>query len=656
MEFLKSQPRFHFLYNNKPFTEYDYTVVQTVVSDTLTTIYTFSDGLTVTNIATKKGDAYEWINWFENTSDQPTEIISDLWDCSAALPMEHEDPFYRTTFLPAVEDWTTVYAPLGASNKHTSFFTDVEVVSHHRRQGHLVPDDTKEYQASNGFSCEARAPFFNIHKNGKGYIIAIGWSGQWNCSLTRTADNLVVKTKIEDTHFRLLPGEKIRTSSIVIMPYEGTVIQSHNKWRRLLKKHYSLIGQEGRDQYGPLCTGIWGGLPTDTILKRLEIIKENKLPLEYIWMDAGWYGHGSKPTPDEFEGDWGRWAGDWTASPHTHPGGLKDVSQAIHEAGMKFVLWFEPERAVMETPITIEHPEYFLSAEDPAYRNLLLDLGNPEAWEYIFKTLCKHIEEIGVDYYRQDCNFGSILSYWRKNDTEDRKGITEIKHITGLYRLWDAMLEKFPHLMIDNCAGGGRRLDIETLRRSVPLWRSDYQCPANYLIQGIQCQHLSFNLWMPYSGSGSQRDYDAYRIRSAYGTSMSSNYAYSDKEVFDNDPQRIQWLQTYLSEYLRVRPYFSEDFYPLTEVSDRTDAWSAAQFDRPEENDGIIQIFRRENSPFDTAYLTLHAIDPQCDYCFTDADDESTFVVSGADLCKKGFRAYMPEKRSAKIYFYKKVM
>ena len=63
----------------------------------------------------------------------------------------------------------------------------------------------------------------------------------------------------------------------------------------------------------------------------------------------------------------------------------------------------------------------------------------------------------------------------------------------GMYRLWDALLEKFPHLIIDNCSSGGHRIDIETLRRSVPLWRSDYQCLANYASRGAQCHHLSFN-------------------------------------------------------------------------------------------------------------------------------------------------------------------
>ena len=72
MEFLKNQIRFHFLYNGIPFTEHNYTVTQTETANTLTTVYTFCDGLRITNIAKKHGDAYEWVNMLENISDKQT--------------------------------------------------------------------------------------------------------------------------------------------------------------------------------------------------------------------------------------------------------------------------------------------------------------------------------------------------------------------------------------------------------------------------------------------------------------------------------------------------------------------------------------------------------------------------------------------------------
>lgn len=654
MDFLRNNRYFDLLYGGESFSALAFDVAQTEGEGSRITTYTLADGLKITNVIKKHGKTYEWVNWFENTGDQPTKILSELYDACISLPMPHEEPYSRTAFQASFKDWTAVYAPSGSTWDYDEFYCDVNKTQIDRYTAHILPGKSKVYATSGGRSSEKNAPFFNVHKDGEGYIFAIGWSGQWNCYLERTADSILVKTKIEDTHFRLLPGEKIRTSSFVVMPYEGSVIDSQNQWRRLVKEHFSLIGKEGRDSHGPLCAGVWGGMKSASVLERIEAIRRNDLPFEYLWMDAGWYGEDTKPTPDEFEGDWGDHTGDWRVSPLIHPGGLKDISKAAHEAGMKFLLWFEPERVRKGTPIVAAHPEYFIFPEDEKNGNLLLDLGNEEAWNYCFDTLSRLIEEIGVDCYRQDFNMNP-LRYWRKEDAEDRQGIAEIKHIMGMYRLWDALLEKFPHLLIDNCASGGRRIDIETLRRSIPLWRSDYQCPANYPTTGSQCHHLAFNNWLPFSGAGCGRLYDTYRVRSAYSPAMTTNFTYGERETFGDDPDKMAWLKGVLEEYKKVRPMMSEDFYPLTEVSDRKDIWCAAQFDRPSKGDGMVQIFRREESPYERASFFLFGIDPTADYRFTDADDQRKFEISGAELAEKGFGVILEEKYSSKIYFYQKM-
>ena len=655
MEFLKNNKRFSFKLGGMNAWDSDYKSEVTSIGNEVTTVYQFGSGIKITNIAKKydKFGAYEWVNYIENTSDKPSEIISDLWDCDCNMPLKHETNRKWEAYFPDTKTATKVYAPTGSVWSKTEFSCDIDTIRDNRRINHIYPGDTKEYSASGGRSSEGRAPFFNVHKDGEGYILALGWTGQWKCQISRANDSVTFKSKIEDTFFRLMPGEKLRTSSVVIMPYKCDVADSHNKWRRLVKEHFSLIGKEGRDQNGPLCAGIWGGMKTQSVLDRIETIQKNALPFEYIWMDAGWYGIDTKPTPDEFEGDWGCHTGDWRVSPLIHPQGLQDVSKAVHDAGMKFLLWFEPERVIRTTPTALKHPEYFLSSDNPNDNNRLLNLGNTEAWEYCFETLSQLIEELNIDCYRQDFNF-SPLPYWRKNDDPDRKGITEIKHINGLYRLWDELLEKFPHLIIDNCASGGRRIDIETLRRSIPLWRSDLQCPANYDIEGSQCHNQSFNRWMPYSGTGGGRSYDEYRIRSAYAAALTTNYSFSEREAFCDTAERVEFIKKYTEEYLKVRTFFSEDFYPLTEVSEKLDVWCVIQFNRPEQSDGILEVFRRENAPYETACFMLRGLDESADYFFTDADG-GDFTVSGKELAGNGLKLTVPEKRKAKIFFYKAV-
>ena len=288
MDFLKSQKRFDFVYNGMPFEQLSFETRQKETDHQLITEYLFPDGLKITNMATRYGNACEWVNWLENTGKTPSGIVSDLWDGCVSLPLDHEEPLRGTAFHPAFEDHTQVYAPSGSTWAFDEFYAYPDRSADNRYQGHLYPGKTKYYATNGGRSSNKSAPFFNVHKGGKGYIFAIGWTGQWNCQISRTPDEVIVKTKIEDTHFRLLPGEKIRTSSFVLMPYEGTVQESQNQWRRLVREYFSLIGKPGRDAHGPLCASIWGGMKTEAVLERIETIRKNQLPYEYIWMDAGW--------------------------------------------------------------------------------------------------------------------------------------------------------------------------------------------------------------------------------------------------------------------------------------------------------------------------------------------------------------------------------
>ncbi len=645
---------FSFLYDGKNIFTYNLKSKETDNGNEKTFEYQTDDGLVFTHILKyyDKFDTVEWVTFFENISDKPSKILSKIHDCDIEIPFDYDEDLKWCAYIPESDKDMKIYNPQGSIWDKKEFYCDVDAFAENRYLNHIYPHQTKTYKTSGGRSSQALAPFFNIHRQNNGVVFAIGWTGQWECSIKRSNDSVNIKSGIEDACFYLMPGEKIRTSSAVLMTYEGSFVESQNKWRRLVKEHFSLIGEEGRDKTGPLCAGVWGGMSTRSILERIEKIKKEKLPFEYIWMDAGWYGTSTKPSPDEFEGDWGEFTGDWQVNKTHHPDGLLDVSKAIRDAGMKFILWFEPERVKTNAPIFKEHPEYFLSYENDS--NHLLNLGNDDAWQYCFDVLSETIEKLGVDFYRQDFNFDP-LNLWRKNDEENRNGITEIKHITGLYKLWDSLLERFPNLCIDNCASGGRRIDIETLRRSVPLWRSDLQCPANYNIEDTQSHNMQFNTWMPYSGTGSGRDWgDVYRIRSAYAGSLTTNYTFSEKDSFGSEEQ-IKWIKKYLNEYLRIREYFYADFYPLTDSIESEFSWNATQFNRPENADGMVQVFRHAKSPFAVADFRLYGIDKAKTYRITDLDNESCCDISGEKLMNIGLNVKTDAPRSSKIFIYKAI-
>ena len=83
------------------------------------------------------------------------------------------------------------------------------------------------------------------------------------------------------------------------------------------------------------------------------------------------------------------------------------------------------------------------------------------------------IEQEGIGIYRL-ISIKTLFHSGKKADTKNRKGIHEIRHIEGLYEVWDELNHCFPEIIFDNCASGGRRLDLETMSRCIALTRTDY--------------------------------------------------------------------------------------------------------------------------------------------------------------------------------------
>ena len=344
--------------------------------------------------------------------------------------------------------------------------------------------------------------------------------------------------------------------------------------------------------------------------------------VEYFWIDAGWY---------ENKGGWASGVGNWFVRKDAFPNGLRGLSDAVEKMGMGFLVWFEPERVSKGTWLDREHPDWILSVTDTpvGWRTCsggLLNLGNPEALQWLTDHMSTMIENEGISIYRQDFNMDP-LPYWRVADEPDRQGIAEIRHIEGLYAFWDELLARHPGLIIDNCASGGRRLDLETISRSIPLWRTDY-----YLKNALQCHTYGFNLYLPCSSTRSSREPAIYDFRSALSNGI----------VLDWNPYAADFpaeqAQRLIDEFKRLRPFFYGDFYPLTPHSIGDDVWMAYQFHREDLKQGMFLAFRRLNSSDLTACLKLRGLSPSARYevNFEDTGNKQTFtgeaLAAGIDV------------------------
>jgi alpha-galactosidase len=283
----------------------------------------------------------------------------------------------------------------------------------------------------------------------------------------------------------------------------------------------------------------------------------------------------------------------------------------------------------------------------------LLNLGNPAARQWLTDHVDKLLTEQGIDLYRQDFNIDP-LGFWRAADAPDRQGITENKHVCGYLAYWDELRSRHPDMLIDSCASGGRRNDLETMRRAVPLWRSDYA----YEPIGHQCMTYGISLWLPYHGTGTV----ASAAAPYYGGGLTavepyafwSNAAPSLGSGIDVRERKIDYdaLRKLYGQWRQLSRFYYGDFYPLTPYTQDNHEWIAWQFHDPEQGEGAVQAFRRAESPVEQLRLKLHDLDPEAAYAVTVFGVPGTTKATGRELMAYGLPIVLSSKPAAAVVLY----
>jgi alpha-galactosidase len=551
----------------------------------------------------------EWTLYFKNTSDKDTPILSDIQAIDANFTRGEQGEF-------------TLHGISGDTTTPTSYQPLTHV---------LAPKALNHYLPRGGRPTGGEFPQYNIEAGGKGFLVVIGWPGRWSAKFQRDdANGLRVIAGQELTHFKLLPGEEVRSPLVVLQFYEGDWIRGQNLWRRWMVAHN--IPRPG----GKLIPTHYGACWSDPLYPAAEselailngYIRE-KIDLQFYFIDAGWY-------PGK-TGNWWTDAGTWEVDKTRFPKGIREVSDLAHANNMKFVLWFEPERSGPGSWLTENHPEWILGGKNGG----LVSMGNPDAWKWIVERIDSLIKSEGVDVYRQDYNIDP-LEYWRGADIPDRQGITENKYLCGYLSFWDELVRRNPGLWIDSCASGGNRNDLETLRRSVPLLRSDCFAPA----EAQQGQTYGLSLWVPYHGSGAIEK-NLYSFRSSIFPASRVGWDTRNKDL------DYAFLKKMIAEFHKVEPYLLSDYYPLTPYSVEPTAWMAWQFDEPGQG-GAVQAFRRAGCAEDSLTLKLQGLDPQAQYEVENLDDGKILKISGKELLETGLPVLLKEKPSAALFIYRK--
>jgi alpha-galactosidase len=236
--------------------------------------------------------------------------------------------------------------------------------------------------------------------------------------------------------------------------------------------------------------------------------------------------------------------------------------------------------------------------------------------------------------------------------------MNENQHVQGYLQYWDDLLARHPGLWIDSCASGGRRNDLETMRRSVPLHYTDY----GYGIHPVKLAfHQTLYAWIPYfrattlswdigkpedvTGTGRENDSFAFHCALTGMLSPALDIRHDDYDLALAHRMVAIWRRA-------IELVLRGDYYPLTPFSTAADRWVAWQFDVPETGQGLVQGIRLAACPAERLRVTLHGLRPDATYALENQETGERRELSGSSLLSEGFTFEQP-RRSGAIWFYR---
>lgn len=267
--------------------------------------------------------------------------------------------------------------------------------------------------------------------------------------------------------WKLEAGESFAAPEVVTVYSDAGLDKMTSTFHDLYREH--LIRKSWVYSERPVLINNWEGTYFDFDEKKIfDIAKEaSKHGIEMLVLDDGWFG---KRNDDRTS------LGDWVVNEDKLKGGLRKLVNNINSLGMKFGIWFEPEMISPESELYKKHPDWAVHIEgrEPGQvRNqLILDLSNREVVEYVYESVARILRSANIEYVKWDMNrqltdLGSIEL------PADRQGELYHRYVLAVYALQDRLTKEFPHLLLENCSGGGARFDPGMLYFGPQIWCSD---------------------------------------------------------------------------------------------------------------------------------------------------------------------------------------
>ena len=314
--------------------------------------------------------------------------------------------------------------------------------------------------------CEKSATEFS----GEVWAVSLVYSGSFEAlSYVNNTENSRLSIGLNPDVFtwKLEPGETfVSPEAAMVYSPDGLNGMSH-AFHRLYSENLMRSKWFERDR--PILINNWEAtyfnFNEEKILQIARRAKE--LGVEMLVLDDGWFG---KRNTDNCS------LGDWVVNPEKLPGGLNGLSDRLHDLGLKFGLWFEPEMISPDSDLYRAHPDWCLHVDGRSrveMRNqLILDLSRKEVQDYIIESVSAVLESARIEYVKWDMN-RNMTEPFSGAQTPERQKETQHRYMLGLYRVLEEITARFPEILFESCSGGGGRFDPGMLYYMPQTWTSD---------------------------------------------------------------------------------------------------------------------------------------------------------------------------------------
>lgn len=501
-----------------------------------------------------------------------------------------------------------------------------------------LPRSRVSFGASRGMSSHHHNPFLILcepsatEDAGSCYGCMLMYSGnhQEELEVNQAGSTRLVCGIHEDGFsWTLAPGQAFDTPE-AILSFSGDGLNGlSGQYHRFLRER--VIRPGFRTGRRPVLMNSWEAayfdFDAEKILRIARSAKE--LGMEMLVLDDGWFGHRDDDTSS---------LGDWTANEEKLGCSLASLSERIHALGLRFGLWLEPEMISEDSDLYRAHPDWALS--DPgrkptlARNQLVLDMSRQDVVDALFERISAILDTVKIEYVKWDFN-RAIANRYSQGLPPERQGEVSHRFMLGTYQLLERLLERYPELMIEGCAGGGGRFDAGMLFYCPQIWCSDDTDAIERLeIQrGTSYGYPPCTMGAHVSAVPNHQTHRSVPLHTRGIVAQSGTFGYelNPELLTEGDKEEIR---EQIRDYHRFAPLIAEGtYYRLTELGEEKDfeAWMIVSPDRTEALVSLVMRHVRANGPF--PWIRLKGLKEDLSYQIEGTEE----ILTGGALMSGGY-------------------